>query len=235
MSEFFSTHPKTKWFGIVCSCLALMLVLFLAVFDWNSLRPAVARLITAKTGRPASIQGDLKVHLWSWNPSAQLNGLTLKNPNWAEHDVMFSAKQLTVSLSLGRLLRGQVVLPQVAVVRPSIDLERDAQGRASWELGNAAGTPRKSAQPAKIPVIRRLTIEEGHIRVSDRIRKLILNGSLTAADEADRADTAAFQLRLTGSLNAKPFRALLTGGPLINLTPDRPYHLEAHLNASDIT
>ena len=72
---------------------------------------------------------------------------------------MFSADRLTVSVSLGRLLRGQVVVPQIEVVHPVIDLERDAKGRASWQLGTQEGRPQKSAQPAKIPAIRRLLIE----------------------------------------------------------------------------
>jgi uncharacterized protein involved in outer membrane biogenesis len=48
-------------------------------------------------------------------------------------------------------------------------------------------------------------------------------------------ESAGFNLKCTGSLNEKPFRAQIHGGPLINLDPDHPYDLEAHLTASDIT
>jgi AsmA family protein len=60
--------------------------------------------------------------------------------------------------------------------------ERDARGRASWELGTKEGRPQKSSQPAKIPTIRRLLIQGGEVHVSDSIRKLELDGSLTASD-----------------------------------------------------
>jgi AsmA family protein len=146
---------------------------------------------------------------------------------------MFTADQLTLSISLGRLLRGQVVVPQIEVVHPIIDLERDAQGRASWELGTKEGRPQKSSQPAKIPTIRRLLIQGGKVHVSDSIRKLKLDGSLNASDVSGN-ESGGFDLRCTGSLNAKPFRADLHGGPLINLDPDHPYELTAHLTASDI-
>jgi uncharacterized protein involved in outer membrane biogenesis len=64
MQHFFRTHTKAKWAGILVFGLMAVLIVFLALFDWNGLRPALARQITARTGRPASIDGDLKVHLW---------------------------------------------------------------------------------------------------------------------------------------------------------------------------
>ncbi|MEA3149078.1 MAG: AsmA family protein, partial [Gammaproteobacteria bacterium] len=96
MRDFFRAHPKTKWTGIVLVCLIALVVIVVSFFDWNLLRPPLARMITAQTGRPASIDGDLKVHLWSWNPSAEVNGLKLKNPPWVDRDLMFGAKRITV-------------------------------------------------------------------------------------------------------------------------------------------
>jgi uncharacterized protein involved in outer membrane biogenesis len=232
--DYFATHPKTKWVGVGLASFILLVVIFLTFFNWNYFRPTLARLISEKTGRPTTIEGNLSVHLLSWNPRAEVDGLTMKNPPWAEHAVMFHADRLIVSVSLGRLLRGQLVLPLIEVVRPNVDLERDLKGRASWEFGDAAGKPQAGGKPAKIPTIRRLLIEDGKVRVTDRIRKLALDGSLNAADQAGNA-SAGFTLKCTGSLNAKPFRAQIHGGPLINLDPEHPYDLDAHLTASDIT
>jgi uncharacterized protein involved in outer membrane biogenesis len=236
LRHFFATHPKTRWFLLSLTILALAIVLFLVLFDWNYLRPTVAHLIQEKTGRETSIKGNLRVHPWSWNPSAELDGLTIGNPAWADRSVMFTSDRLTVSVSLGRLLRGQVVVPEISVIRPSIDLERDAKGRASWELGTAEGKPQEpSKEPARLPTIRRLIIEGGQVRVTDSIRKLTLDGTLEARDVSAKDNGhSGFTLRCTGSLNAKPFKARLEGGPLINLDPDHPYDLDAHLTASDI-
>jgi hypothetical protein len=233
LTDLFRTHTKTKWAGIVLLSLVLV-VIFLSFFNWNSLRPALGRVITAKTGRPASIDGDLKVHLWSWNPTAEVNGLSLKNPKWADRDLMFAAKRITISVSLGRLLRGQIVLPQVDLLEPTVNLERDAKGRASWELGTAAGTPNHDTQPVKLPIVRRLTIEGGKVHIVDAIRKLTFSGSLVAAEESGKQDATAFKIRSSGSLNAKPFRLEVNGGPLLDLEPNKPYTFSAHLTASDI-
>jgi len=232
--SFFRAHKKTKWGGIILLSFVLVVVIFLSFFDWNLLRPALGRVITAKTGRSASIDGDLRVQLWSWNPTAEINGLRLRNPKWADRDLMFGAKRITVSVSVGRLLRGQIVLPQVDLLEPTVNLERDSQGRASWELGTAAGTPNHDTNPAKLPTVRRLTIEGGKVHVVDAIRKLTFSGSLVATEESGKKDASAFKIRCSGSLNAKPFRLEANGGPLLDLEPNRPYTFSAHLTASDI-
>jgi len=234
LRDYFATHRKTRWVGVGLGALILLLVLFLAFFDWNYFKPTLARVISEKTGRPTTIAGDLKVHIWSWNPSAEVDGLSMKNPAWSQRDVMFQADRLIVSVSVGRLLRGQLVLPKIEVMRPTVDLERDSKGRASWEFGKSSGKPQANSKPAKIPTIRRLLIENGTVRVTDRIRKLVLDGALNAADEAGN-QSAGFKLDCSGSLNDKPFRAQIHGGPLVNLDPDHPYDLQAHLTASDIT
>jgi len=196
--DCFHTHKITAWAGLILLSLALLLVIFLSLFDWNALRPALGRVITAKTGRSASIEGDLKVHLWSWNPTAEVNGLRLRNPKWADRDLMFGAK------------------------RSTINLERDSQGRASWELGTVAGTPNHDATPEKLPTVRRLTIEGGKVYVADAVRKLTFSGSLVAAEESGKQNASAFKIRCSGSLNAKPFRLEANGGSLLDLEPNQP-------------
>jgi uncharacterized protein involved in outer membrane biogenesis len=227
------SRKKVLWTASIVLVAALAVVA-LSLFDWNRLRPALARRITATTGRPARIDGDLKVHLWSWNPSAEIFGLTVENPPWAGRHPLFAARRIFVSISLGRLLRGQVVLPQVELDDPGINLERDAQGRASWEFGTPAGVPDHDARPAKLPAIRRLIIDGGKLHVVDKIRKLTFSGTLVAAEQAGRDDPAALKVRCSGTLNDKPFSLEANGGPMLDLDPGTPYAFEAQLHASDI-
>jgi uncharacterized protein involved in outer membrane biogenesis len=234
MPSFFTEHKKSTVAAIVVGGVLLLFIFILAFFDWNMLRPLLARDITAKTGRPASIDGDLKVHLWSWTPSAEINGLTLKNPPWADRDLMFGAKRITVSVSLGRLFRGQIVIPQIEMIEPVINLERDSKGRASWQLGTTTGAPKDNTGPAKIPAIRRLLIKDGRLHVLDEIRHLRFGGSLVADDRSGDNNASAFKIQAKGSLNEKPFALDAVGGPLINLEPDRPYTFTSHVTASDI-
>ncbi len=234
MQDLFKTHPKTTWAGILVLAFVACIVLFLALFDWNLLRPMLAHAITAKTGRPASIDGDLKVHLWSWNPSIEVNRLAIANPPWADRKLMLGVERIRIRVSLLHLLRAQLVLPRVELQGPTINLERDARGRASWDLGTDEGTPRPKAGPAKLPTIQQLLIRDGQLHVVDQIRKLTFSGSLVAGEHTGKPNPEAFKIRSSGTLNAKPFRLDADGGPLFNLEPSKPYSFSARISASDI-
>ena len=234
MQNLFITHKKGTWTAIIAAALAIVAIVSVFFLDWNMLRPMIAGAITARTGRVASIDGDLRVHLFSWTPRAEINGLSLQNPPWADRKLMFEAKQITVSVSVGRLLRGQVVIPQIKLIEPVMNLERDSKGRASWELGSKAGTPNGNQQPSKIPTIQSLVIQDGQLHVVDEIRKLRFGGSVAAAEEAGMSDSSAFVVRAKGTLNDKPFKLDANGGPLLELTPHKPYTFSLKVTAADI-
>ena len=234
MRNYLRTHKLLAALGILASLLLIMGVAMIVVLNSNLLRPALTRVISSKTGRETAINGDVHSRLLSTEPSLEINKIVIANPPWAEKPVMFSAEKIRVSLSLGRLLRGQIVLPQLWLVKPVINLERDKQGRASWELGTEAGTPNGNTKPAKIPTLLSLTIEEGSLHVLDQVRKLRFEGSLIAAEEASPSDPSALKIRAKGSLNAKPFSLTVNGAALKDLTPKTAYPFTAKVTAADI-
>jgi AsmA family protein len=233
-SSYLRTHKAVAAIGAVVGLLLIVLIAAVGVLNSNLLRPTIEHLISGKTGREARISGNLRAHLLSWTPSFEIGGITIKNPSWADKPTMFSADQLKVSVSLGRLLCGQIVLPQVSLTKPEINLERDRAGRASWEFGTKAGTPNETTKPAKIPTILSLTIDGGSVHVVDQIRKLRFEGSLVAAERESKDDPSAFKLRARGTLNEKPFSLAADGAPLLDLTPKKPYTFTAKIAAADI-
>lgn len=234
-TRFFRRNKLLQWFVIPLVTLLVLFVLTATFFDWNLARGPIARMITAKTGRSASIDGDIKVHLWSWSPTVDIGGLKIGNPDWAKQPLMFGAEEISVSASLGRLLRGQLVLPKVEIVAPQVNLQRDKTGRASWEFSSPAGAPTaKPSKPTQLPTVRLFVIRKGKVDIEDQIKKLTLNGSLAAGEEAGSQKESAFQLRLSGMLNAKPLKVEFNGGPLANLNPHTPYHFNVSIVASTI-
>src|ERR1700722_8965554 len=163
MKAFLNNHPILKWTAAAILSLVLVLVIALALFDWNSLRAPISRIISAKTGHPTSIDGNLSAHIWSWNPSFTAEDLTVRNPEWASRHELLSVRKITLQVSLGHLLLGKLVLPRVELLSPVVDLERDASGRASW---NAPTTPAKPAKASPhLPAVQRLLIQDGKIHV----------------------------------------------------------------------
>ena len=172
MNEFFRKHVIFKWTVVSAAGFAAVLAIALALFDWNALRAPLARLISAKTGFPTSIDGNLSAHIWSWEPLFRVEDLSIENPRWPGRQKILSAKRITVQLSLGRLLLGNLVLPRMELESPIVNLERNAAGRANWSPESGSSTP-ANASP-HLPAIRRLIISDGKIHMVDRVRKLKL-------------------------------------------------------------
>ena len=233
MNEFLRKHVIFKWTVISVAGFVAVLAIALALFDWNVLRAPLARLISAKTGFPTSIDGNLSAHIWSWDPLFRAEGLSIENRQWPGRQKILSVKSITVQFSLGRLLLGNLVLPRIELDSPIVNLERDGAGRANWSPQSGSSAP-ANASP-HVPAIRRLIIRDGKIHMVDRVRKLKLEGTLAADERAKTKDEAAFQLRCTGSLNERPFSFHADGGPLINVDPNEPYTFTVDAKAADIS
>jgi uncharacterized protein involved in outer membrane biogenesis len=233
MNEFLRKHAIFKWTVISAGGFVAVLAVALALFDWNILRAPLARLISAKTGFPTAIEGSLSAHVWSWDPLFRVENLSIENPRWPGSRKILSVKRMTIQVSLGRLLLGNLVLPSVELDSPVVNLERDGAGRANWSPESGSSAPANAS--AHVPAIRRLIITDGKIHMADSVRKLKLDGTLAADERAKTKDEAAFQLRCTGSLNGRPFKFHAEGGPLINVDPNEPYTFTVDAKAADIS
>ena len=165
-------RKSLRWTGISVGGLVLVVVLVLAFMDWNLLKHPIERIASAKSGRTVTIAGNLDVHIWSWTPTVTLNGLTLGNPPWEADRPMAKIERLEIHLKLLPLLKGDVILPRVALLKPDVYLHQEKSGRANWTFENQAPTNAPAAKPTKLPVIRDLLIEDGKLVLADDIRKL---------------------------------------------------------------
>src|SRR5262249_14214010 len=123
------------------------------------------------------------------------------------------------------LLKGQMILPEITLNRPNVDMLRQASGRANWE------DEADSKTPTHLPVINRFTVSVGNIKLTDDKRKLSFNGKFSA----EELQNGAHSLAITGdgALNKKPFKLEVSGGPLINAKPGEPYPFDADIKAGD--
>lgn len=209
----------------VVGALIVALLLFLALFDWNYLRGPIARYASHRLERPVAIEGDLRVKLLSWTPSATVDGLKIGNPRGYEGDLA-DIDRLSVAVKLTPLLRGKVILPLLRVDNPDIVLLRDAQGRNNWTFkGKSPG------EPTRLPAIRRFEINHGKLRIEDGVRKLKFVGTVASSETVGSRTVQGFRLVGDGTMNSEPFKLNLTGGPLLNVDPDRPYPFDAEVRA----
>jgi hypothetical protein len=211
--------------GGVAGVIALM-VLALALVDWNLARGPIGRFASARLHREVVIAGPLEVHPWSLKPWARARDIRVGDPAWAGAGHTADIEGLTVQIKLLPLLRGQLVLLRLEADRPDLRLRRDLQGRATWDF--SGGKP--SAKPFRMPPVRSFIVRDGKLQIIDDQRKLAFNGVIAATEQLGQA-ARGFQLSGEGQLNGNPFELRVTGGPLLNVRADRPYPFDAHVRS----
>ncbi|MFL6600375.1 MAG: AsmA family protein [Steroidobacteraceae bacterium] len=222
-----------RWTAIGLGGLVVVMLLALAFMDWNLFKHPIERVASAKSGRTVTIGGDLKVYIWSWTPTVTVNRLVLGNPPWEANRPMASIERLEIRLKLLPLLKGDVILPRVVLLKPDLYLHQDKSGRANWTFENKAPTKEPTSGPTKLPVVRDLLIQSGKLTLADEMRRLKVNGTIEAAEKAT-GDTKPFRIQGQGTINDQPFELKVAGGPLMNLQPEHPYPFKLDITAGDI-
>lgn len=205
-----------KWTLWLALGLLVVLALFI-MFGLNALRGPIERAVTDATGRELRIEGDLKP-VWNWvHPRFRAEKVSFANPEWAAEDHMFTADLVEASLSLLPLLRGRVVLPEVHLERPVVNLERDAEGRKNWVLEKDR---EKQKEESRVH-IERLTLDEGRLRYADAAQDINVDAEL-ATDETGIAFATA------GSYRGHDFEGAGHTGHVLSLSDETtPFPLKA--------
>ncbi len=229
------TRTTLRRTAISLTSLVVLVVVALSVLDWNLIKHPIERMASAKSGRSVTISGPLDVRIWSWTPRVSLSGLAVGNPPWEQARPMLTIERLQVQVKLLPLLKGDVILPRVEVIHPVLYLHRETSGRANWTFGNTKPTNAPAAAAPKLPVVRDFLIQNGTLTLADDILKLKLDGTVQAHEQGTADDPKAFSLQGKGTLNQQPFALQWSGGPLINLDPERAYPFDLRIAAGDAT
>jgi len=137
------------------------LVIFIATFDLNRLKPTINEKVTAELHRPFAINGDLGVQWmrqpdqvgWrSWIPWPHLHAedVVLGNPPDVPGDYTARIKRVEASISPLALLHKEIYLPRITLVEPDAALKRLQNGKNNWTFNLAnndqpqQGTPQSS-------------------------------------------------------------------------------------------
>lgn len=204
-------------------CAGLLVVI--GLMDWNYLRGPIENAASNRLGRTVKIDGDIDVELLRWSPEADVRGIRISNPAWAGGGDMTRIDRLQVRVKLLPLLKGDVVMPLLKIDQPAVALVRREDGTNNWTFR------KRSNKPLKLPPIRRFEINSGSLSIDDDKRRLVFKGTINSSEDQDGQRVQAFKLMGDGTLNGAKFDLDLTGGPLLNVDPDRPYPFDARVSA----
>ncbi|GAB4225978.1 MAG: AsmA family protein [Kiloniellaceae bacterium] len=108
-------------------------------WDWNGEKGRIAALVREHTGRDLQIAGDVSLRLLP-TPAFSAGEVTLANIEGGSAPAMVRLDELQIRVALAPLLRGDVLVESVTLVRPQVLLEVLADGRANWDLRERAAT-----------------------------------------------------------------------------------------------
>jgi uncharacterized protein involved in outer membrane biogenesis len=219
-----SWRGALRWTGIVLAAFIVAILITLYYMDWNRMRGPLARFASARLGRPVRIEGNLSVRLFTLQPHVSMDGLVIANPAWLDAPYAATAQNLTMEIRLLPLLRGALIVPLLQVEKPDILIVRDADGRTNWDRPGPQGSHGWS-----LPPIRNFVIDQGHVKITDRLRKLDFNGTISSQEQSGAK--SAFHLTGSGLLNGGKFLADVRGGPLIHVDESKPYAFSADIRA----
>jgi AsmA protein len=204
-----------KWTGGIFLALLVVLALFIA-FGLSTLKGPITRAVSEASGRELRIDGAFKP-IWSWlHPRFRAEKVSYANPGWAGEDYMFQADAVEVSIELAPLLIGRVVLPEVQLQRPIINLEIDEQGRKNWLLER----DQQKEGGSRISILA-LTFDQARLKYDDAIREISLDSELSTG-----AGGVAFKTK--GIYHGLPASGEGRGGPVLALKDSSdPYPLDA--------
>lgn len=173
-----------SWVAAILVLLVAVIVVVIATFDWNRLKPTINRKVSAELNRPFAIRGDLDVS-WQRNrsepgwrrwvpwPQVHAQDIMLGNPPEIADVTMAHLARVDATLSPLALLGKQVYLPWIKLQQPQAKLVQTADGKNNWSFTLAGSDDKDAAKTPSAWSFRLDTIvfDEGTLGYRDAINK----------------------------------------------------------------
>ena len=180
-----------SWIVGALLVLLVVVVIVIATFDWNRLKPYLNEKVSQALGRPFAINGDLSVAwqrepaegglaaLMPW-PEFTARDIQIANPSWANKPQFAHLDGLRIRLSPLGLLAHRISIPSLQLLQPSIDLERNKQGQATWDFS----LPQGNAPSAWALDLGAIGFDRGQIALDDAASRVKLQLSVEPLQQA---------------------------------------------------
>lgn len=219
MRKFLSKNPFVKRLLVGLAVLTALATLVVFFFPWDALRGSINRYVSAQLGRRFEITQHLAVHLqpYPWGrTTVRADGVEFANPEWANEPCLVKAAAAEFEIKLWPLVFGKVNMPWVSLVKPSINLQIEPDGRRTWALS------RNTSDGGSAPAIGSLIIDNGTVKYTARARGADITvrfslapaaGASSALSGAGTASTLPLRYQAAGKWKNEAFTASgRTGG-----------------------
>lgn len=178
------TTKAALWIVAILLVLLVAVIIFIATFDLNRLKPTINEKVSAELNRPFAINGDLGV-VWmrardeqgwrAWVPWPHLHAedVVMGNPPDVPGEYTARLKRVEASISPLALLHKELYLPRITLFSPDAALKRLADGKNNWtfNLANSDKAPTDAPPSAWSFTVDDIVFDQGKIGFLDPITK----------------------------------------------------------------
>lgn len=239
---------RWKWIvgAVALLIFAIIVVIFviLSRYDFNDLKPLIARVAKEATGRELTLDGDIDLKI-GLAPKLLVENVSFQNASWGSRPEMVKVRRVEVQVALLPLISKNIEIKRLVLIEPDILIEIDKAGRTNLEfkISEKDRTPKpekKEAEPSKIELpaltFRDLRIEKGQLTYKDAQKNKTLAIKIENLKAHATNPESPLTLNLKGDFNGIPFEVESTMGALTKLVdPDKDWPLKLTAKAVDST
>ena len=255
-----ATRRPARWRWIAGGTLAALVVALgvCEALGWPFLAAPMQRAIGDALQRRVSLSADpaappaASIHLLGGIRISAAH-IEIGAPSWSKAPYMLLARDARMTLGYADLWRasqgGALRIRELRAGSLDGEIERTADGRASWQFGKKTDVPDTSETPTKVPVFGRLQVDSGGLRYRDALMVIDLDAKYSLAEGSNisgagvqRSGTAnGLVFNATGSYRKQPLRIdLETTGVLPVIADDAealalPINLEARVGGAKLS
>ncbi|PYG47320.1 hypothetical protein DEU53_109117 [Pantoea sp. AG1095] len=178
------TRKILSWVFGIFLLLVVVIVVLIATFDWNRLKPTINQKVSAELNRPFAIRGDLGV-AWvrnreepgwrSWVPWPQVHAddVMLGNPPSIPDVTMVHLQRVEATIAPLALLHQQIYLPWIKMQKPDARLVQTADKKNNWtfDLASSQNSDANAAPSAWSFRLDNILFDQGQVRYRDAVNK----------------------------------------------------------------
>lgn len=144
--------------------------LFVRNFDLNKYKSDISLLAQERLGRKLAINGDARLGI-SFSPTLIVNDVELANADWASQPQMVKVGSLEIKLALLPLLKRQVVIDNITLQNPVINLEINDDGTPNWNMFESSTT----VSPQQVQLIKDQAVASGLVdmKTADKAAEMV--------------------------------------------------------------
>ncbi len=162
---------RWKWILAIGVLVIVILIaaiyVYLNTYDYNKLKPLVARMVEDATGRKLSLDGEVNLEI-GFAPALVVTNVALANVSWGSQPQMIEIERLQARVRLLPLLVKDLDIKYIRLAGVKVLLETGPNAQGNWNFlagGNSAGSI-GAFKPAAIEV-KQVSIKNLHLTFRD--------------------------------------------------------------------